>query len=234
MTASHATRDLRDEVSATATAQACARRFIESLAEGQANQAPFPHLLVSEALPQRTLAALSALDVPAAELDGVSGARELHNASRRYLDPQRIARSEVCAAVAQAFQAPQTVAAIRARLGVDLTGCYLRIEYAQDVDGFWLAPHTDLGVKRFTLLCYLGPDGRPDLGTDLYAADRSWAARPAFAPGKGVVFVPDDRTWHGFEPRPIGCVRKSLIVNYVTDEWRARDQLAYPESPVRA
>jgi hypothetical protein len=27
-------------------------------------------------------------------------------------------------------------------------------------------------------------------------------------------------------------VRKSLIVNYVTEEWRAREQLAYPDRPV--
>jgi hypothetical protein len=27
-------------------------------------------------------------------------------------------------------------------------------------------------------------------------------------------------------------VRKSLIINYVTAEWRAREQLAYPDTPV--
>jgi len=27
-------------------------------------------------------------------------------------------------------------------------------------------------------------------------------------------------------------VRKSVIINYVTDEWRAREQLAYPTQPV--
>jgi hypothetical protein len=29
-------------------------------------------------------------------------------------------------------------------------------------------------------------------------------------------------------------VRKSVIMNYVTDDWRAREQLAYPATPVRA
>jgi hypothetical protein len=29
-------------------------------------------------------------------------------------------------------------------------------------------------------------------------------------------------------------VRRSLIVNYVTNEWRAREQLAFPQEPVLA
>jgi hypothetical protein len=27
-------------------------------------------------------------------------------------------------------------------------------------------------------------------------------------------------------------VRTSLIINYVTNEWRAREQLAFPEAPI--
>jgi len=27
-------------------------------------------------------------------------------------------------------------------------------------------------------------------------------------------------------------VRKSVIVNYVTSEWRAKEQLAFPDAPV--
>ena len=39
-------------------------------------------------------------------------------------------------------------------------------------------------------------------------------------------------TWHGFLPRQIDGVRRSLIVNYVTSEWRNRHELAYPDKPV--
>ncbi len=49
-----------------------------------------------------------------------------------------------------------------------------------------------------------------------------------------MIFVPGSDTWHGFEKRPIAGVRRSVILNYVTDEWRAREQLSYPEAPVRA
>ena len=47
-----------------------------------------------------------------------------------------------------------------------------------------------------------------------------------------MIFVPSNNTWHGFEKRPIHGVRRSIIVNYVTDAWRAREQLAFPHSPV--
>ena len=47
-----------------------------------------------------------------------------------------------------------------------------------------------------------------------------------------MVFVPSNITYHGIEPRKIDGVRKSVIVNYVTNEWRAREQLAFPERPV--
>jgi hypothetical protein len=47
-----------------------------------------------------------------------------------------------------------------------------------------------------------------------------------------MIFVPSNITYHGFEPRQINGVRKSIIVNYVTNDWRAREQLAYPNTPV--
>jgi hypothetical protein len=48
------------------------------------------------------------------------------------------------------------------------------------------------------------------------------------------VFVPGADTWHGLARRTIEGVRRSIIMNYVTDDWRAREQLAYPTTPVRA
>ncbi|MBX9587977.1 MAG: hypothetical protein K2X43_01650 [Hyphomonadaceae bacterium] len=44
--------------------------------------------------------------------------------------------------------------------------------------------------------------------------------------------MPSDITFHGFEPRKIEGVRKSVIINYVTNEWRAREQLAFPHEPI--
>jgi hypothetical protein len=49
-----------------------------------------------------------------------------------------------------------------------------------------------------------------------------------------MVFVPSGITYHGFEARKIDGVRKSVIINYVTNEWRAREQLAFPDRPIVA
>jgi hypothetical protein len=209
--------------------EACSAHFARSLRGAEAHNAPYPHWLLRNVLPDQIAQALDALPFEAPPLDGVSGSREIHNNTRRYIDTQAIAERAVCRTLADAFQDPATVATIEAVTGARLGGCCLRIEYAQDTDGFWLHPHTDLGVKKFTLLYYLGPDGQPDLGTDIYVDAATWSHRAPFAPGSAMAFVPSDRTWHGFEPRPIPVVRKSLIVNYVTDAWRAREQLAYPD-----
>jgi hypothetical protein len=48
-----------------------------------------------------------------------------------------------------------------------------------------------------------------------------------------MVFVPGDNTWHGFERRPIEGVRRSVILNYVTRDWRERGQLSFPDRTVR-
>jgi hypothetical protein len=187
-----------------------------------------------DVLPAHVSAAMDALPFPAPALHGVSGSREIHNNTRRYVDGAAIAAYPVCRSLADAFQHPATVAAIEEATGARLDGCCLRIEYAQDLGGFWLKPHTDLGVKKLTLLCYLADlEGQDDLGTDIYRDADTWAKRSPFVRGAALLFVPSDHTWHGFEPRPFEGVRKSVIINYVTAEWRAREQLAYPDAPVR-
>jgi hypothetical protein len=212
----------------------CQTGFTASLRAALEEDSPYHHWILAQALPSAIVQALDALPFPAPAVGSESGSRELHNNTRRYFDPQAIATYAICRDVAEAFQADETVALVEAVTGAALSGCHLRIEFAQDTDGFWLTPHTDLGVKKFTLLCYLGPEGRPELGTDIYSNAATWSHRTPFLPGAAMAFVPSDRTWHGFEPRPIQGVRKSLIVNYVSDEWRAREQLAYPDAPVRS
>ena len=49
---------------------------------------------------------------------------------------------------------------------------------------------------------------------------------PPYVFDGGLIFIPVTDTWHGFAPRPIRGVRKSLIVNYVDATWRARHELA--------
>ena len=211
---------------------ACRASFARSLRAAPAHDAPYRHWMLRNVLPDHLAQALDALPFEAPPLDGVSGSREIHNNTRRYVDAEAIARHPAARSLADAFQHPDTIAVVEEVTGANLDGCCLRIEYAQDTDGFWLKPHTDLGVKKFTLLYYLSPQAVEDLGTDIYSDADTWSHRAPFEPGAALAFVPSDRTWHGFEPRPITVVRKSLIVNYVTEAWMAREQLAYPDRPV--
>jgi hypothetical protein len=136
-------------------------------------------------------------------------------------------------ALARALQSSQVAAALQGLCGAALKGTFLRLEYAVDTNGFWLEPHTDLGVKKFTGLIPLsGGDDLGDLGTDLYASPERPFSRVPFHPNGGMFFVPGEATWHGFAPRPIKGLRKSLILNYVSSDWQSRDQLAFPERPI--
>jgi hypothetical protein len=194
---------------------------------------PYRHWTVKEIFPQDTVEQLRSLPFSVQNVDGVSGRREIHNATRTYFDAENNARHSVCGDISTALQDSESVRALADAFEVDLSGTYLRIEYATDTDGFWLEPHTDLGVKKLTFLYYLSNEpGHEDLGTDIYSAKDVHFGRPAFTPNSALVFVPADNTWHGFEPRPITGVRKSVIVNYVTSEWRAKEQLAFPDAPV--
>ncbi len=217
----------------TPTAEDIAERFLASIATGRRVDAPYTHWLLENCVPEQSIDDILALPFPAPSLGGVSGKRELHNATRKYFDVENRARHGVCAALADAFQSPEVTGAITRHFGPDLAGSYLRIEYAQDTDGFWLEPHTDLGVKLFTMLLYVSRDpSHHDLGTDIYDAEQRRVGRSPFKPGGALIFIPSDITYHGFERRPIQGVRKSVIINYVTDEWRAREQLAFPDRPI--
>jgi hypothetical protein len=79
------------------------------------------------------------------------------------------------------------------------------------------------------MLIYLS--GEPELrdaGTDIYdaSAEHRPVATVPYEKGKGLIFIPGSNTWHGFTRRPIAGVRKSIIVNYVTRDWRSIDELA--------
>ncbi|MGH6865413.1 MAG: 2OG-Fe(II) oxygenase [Methyloceanibacter sp.] len=206
------------------------RTFLQSVDNGEQFVQPYPHAVLRGCFPEGTIDDILALPFPAPSLEGVSGKRELHNNTRKYFDADNRKAFPVCEAVAEAFQDERITDHIAKSFGTDLGGTYLRIEFAQDTDGFWLEPHTDLGVKSFTLLLYLSKDDEhKNLGTDIYDAEKVHVGRSPFASNAAMVFVPSNNTFHGFEKRPIKGVRKSLIINYVTDEWRAREQLAFPD-----
>ena len=216
-------------------AEAITEQLAASLAASRRGEAPFPHWLLDAPFTGEVARELAGLPFVAPAIDDTQGRRETHNSSRQFFDRDRQQSDAICRAVAEALQSSATVGALARATGADLDGASLRIEYCLDTEGFWLEPHTDIGAKRFTMLVYLsdGP-GAEDWGTDLYRPDGSHFAR---VPGRfdtGLVFVPSSSSWHGFERRPMAGVRRSIIVNYVGPEWRARHELAFPDRPVRA
>ncbi len=210
-------------------------RLVAAFEHARVESDPYRHWTVTDVFPVDLARALKRLPFPRPQLAGVSGKREFHNDQRHYFDAANNARFDVCAAIADAFQSRVVVDCIESVTGAELSQSYVRLEYAQDTDGFWLEPHTDLGVKRFTMLIYLPESvAQSNLGTDIYRDHETWARRTSFIDNSALVFVPGANTWHGLQRRPISGVRRSVIMNYVTGDWRAREQLAYPTTPVRA
>ncbi len=212
---------------------AIAASLIKSFEASKRNETPYRHWFLENCLPQDSVDDILALPFPAPALGGISGKREVHNATRKYFDAENMALHGVCKSFNEALQDQKVTSAIDRIFGTKLKGTYLRVEFAQDTNGFWLEPHTDLGVKAFTFLIYLSKDAsHAALGTDIYDNDKRHVGASPFQSNGALIFVPSNNTYHGFEPRQIDGVRKSLIVNYVTNEWRAREQLAYPNTPI--
>ncbi len=215
------------------TSSSNAGSFIRSLLNSEKSTYPFPRWWVKNVFPPATVDAILALPVEPVKADYAVGRREYNNASRVYFDAANRERHAVCREVAEALQSGEVARQVEKTFGINLKGSYLRIEYAQDSEGFWLEPHTDIRVKLLSMLIYLSKEPEAEtLGTDIYDENRRFFARTPFKSNHALAFVPAANTWHAFERRPFPCVRRTLIVNYVTDEWRDRFELAYPETPI--
>jgi hypothetical protein len=208
--------------------------FLSSLRHGERADFPYPHWLLEHCLPDEVVNAVTGLPIAPAPIVDTQGRRETHNDSRIHFGERYRSRFGVMDTLARVFQSQEVTGALEAATAANLSGTSLRIEYCQDSDGFWLEPHTDIGVKKFTMLIYLNrePQG-VDWGTDIYADRDTHVGRAPAGFNKGLIFVPSDKTWHGFERRPMNGLRKSLIINYVSPAWRNRHELCFPEEVVR-
>jgi len=207
--------------------------LLDCFENGIVSEEPYRHWNLANCIPSNTMDEIISLPIDAPVLVGESGRRELHNATRTYFDHDNREKFSCCEIFAQAFQDKRVTSAVEKTFGVNLDGTYLRIEYVQDTGGFWLEPHTDLGVKRFTMLHYASKDpSHSNLGTDIYNSAKEHVGRSPFQSNGALVFVPADNTYHGFERRNINGIRQSIVINYVTSEWRERDQLAFPDAPI--
>ncbi len=205
-----------------------------ALGAAVAEKTPYRHWLLSNILPPAALAALRTLPFPTPPAGDNAGQRATHNAERAFITPAARAAFPVASALAEAFQAPETIRLLTTLCATTFAATSLRIEYCQDRDGFWLEPHTDIGEKRFTMLIYLSdhPDAE-QWGTDILdGPEGNLVKRASGAANTGLIFLPAADTWHGFARRPITGIRRTLIINYVGRTWRARHELAFPEQPI--
>ncbi len=200
-----------------------------ALANASHSTTPFDYWLIEDVLPETACDAIAALPFAPPGAPMFDGRRESNNSTRVYFSPENQMRFAVCRDVADAFRSSVVIGALERTTGRSLSDGRLRIEYCQDVDGFWLEPHVDIPVKLLTMLVYLADE--PELhgaGTDIFDASpehRLVASAPCEW-NAGLIFVPGHDTWHGFSKRPIHGVRKSIIINYVTSDWRAVEELA--------
>jgi hypothetical protein len=218
---------------AGAEAGVVAWHFLGCIDRSHEGKYPFRHWLIDNVLPAASCAAIDALPFAPPPIDDTLGRRETNNSTRRFFNAEQRARHGVCAAVAGALHSDAVVRRIERLCDVAVGGSFLRIEYCLDTEGFWLEPHTDIGAKLFTMLVYLSDEpGSEAWGTDLLDDSGNLVVTTPHVRNRGLIFIPGTDTWHGFHRRPIAGVRRSLIVNYVKDEWRARHELAFPERPV--
>lgn len=204
--------------------------FLDSLASAKHGAAPYGHWLLDRVLPEEDVSAVEALPFLPPQDAIFNGKREANNSVRVYFNPENQARFTVCRRIAAGFLDGRVLRAIEEKTGADLSGSRLRIEYCQDTEGFWLAPHTDISVKTFTMLIYLSDDPRlKNAGTDIHEGPPGFkhVASAPYGRNLGFIFVPGKNTWHAVGKRPLhGAVRKSLIVNYVTRDWREASELS--------
>jgi hypothetical protein len=205
-----------------------AERFLSCLEQADHQQAPYDHWLLANCLPEETVSSIADLPFAPPENLPFDGRRESGNSTRMFFSPEHQARFPVCAEMAEAFQDPSVVSVLELMTGAPISKGRLRIEYCQDVDGFWLEPHLDIKVKLFTMLIYLSDDpALHDAGTDIYdsSPEHRLVRSVPYQRNAGMIFIPGTTSWHGFTKRPIRGLRKSIIVNYVAPDWRAIEEL---------
>ncbi len=206
-----------------------AETFLAGLKAAKHKSWPFDYWLLDNQLPEGCCDEIINLPFAPPQGDLFNGKRESNNATRVYFTPENQERFPVCRRIVDGFRDPRVTQAIEDVTCTDLSDGHLRIEYCQDTEGFWLEPHTDIPVKKFTMLVYLSDDPNLEgVGTDIHEGppDFKFVESAPYGKNKGVMFIPDKSSWHGVGNRPFTGVRRSIIVNYVTSAWRDRWELA--------
>ena len=210
-----------------------AGQFISSLRASQRKEDYYLRWGLNNVFPQDLCTAVLVLPIVPPMLGHTDGTRDSYNIRRTFLTPALRQDFQVCESLAQALQRPDVARQFEETCGIEATGTHLRAEYMQDTDGMWLEPHRDIPEKIFSMVVYLctGPEAK-NWGTDIYDDQKRWAGRSSAEFNTATIFKAGPHTWHGFEKRPVIGVRRLMEINYVRD-WKDREQLAFPDTPIR-
>lgn len=190
---------------------------------------PYQHWFLNNVLPDFVCDSLIEWMPDARVISGdIQGRRANNNQNRVFVNPEKQQEDQRCAALAQAFESQETRDLFSKMTGADLSDTWLRLELCLDKEGFWLEHHTDIGAKKLSFLLSLSlGEGAESWGTDLMNAQGEYLARSPGTFNSAFLFIPGNDTWHGYQKRPMSGIRRTLIVNYVDKNWRAKHELAF-------
>ncbi len=188
---------------------------------------PFNHWLYNRVLLDETVDELLKIKLPLPKIENHRGKREIYNKSRIFFNKENCDKYPVVRNIVKIFNNPDIVSQLGNICGRDLKQGKLRIEYTLDSGDFWLEPHLDIKEKLLTFLVYLSKDpGSSEWGTTIYNKDLSFHSKAPYKSNLGLMFMAGKDTWHGVLKQNIQGVRKNIIINYVTSDWKSTHELA--------
>jgi len=203
------------------------RKVSENLKILESKYEPFKHWLFDDVLPKETINELLKLPLPVQVIENHTGKRESYNHSRIFFNEQCCNKYPVAKNIVHVFNHPSIIAQLSNICGRDLAKGKLRIEYTLDTGDFWLEPHRDIKEKLLTFLVYLSKDSNSsEWGTTIYNRDLSFHSKAPYKSNIGLMFMSGKDTWHGVPKQNIQGIRKNLIINFVTRDWRSNHELA--------
>jgi len=188
---------------------------------------PFKHWIFDGVLLEETIDELLKLPLALPKIEKHTGKRDSQNQTRIFFNESQCNKYSVVKNIAYVFNHPSIISQLGTICGRDLAKGKLRIEYTLDTGDFWLEPHLDIKEKLLTFLIYLSKD--PDSskwGTTIYNRDLSFHSKAPYKSNMGLMFMAGEDTWHGVPKQNIQGIRKNLIINYVTKDWKSTHELA--------
>ena len=187
---------------------------------------PFNHWIYDKVLPENIANDLSELNITHSSITNHNGKRDSYNSTRVFFNKKNCLKNSLFENVADIFKNQKIILKLSHLCGKNLSNGKLRIEYTLDTGDFWLEPHLDIKEKLLTFLIYLSNEKESkEWGTTIYNPDLSFYKKIPYKLNLGFMFMAGKNTWHGVPKQKIKGIRKSLIINYVTNNWRSLDEL---------